>query len=229
MDESLEVPLTGGWMTEGVVRIGQTVRRPRGTNAELVQRLLGDLERTGFDASPRYLGVDEQGRDILDYVDGWVPSDCGGIAWPDAQLTAAMTLLRRFHDATAGSELTAGQEVVCHGDFSPWNLVWVDDRPVSIIDFDNASPGPRLDDLGYAVWKHLNLGLLPLAPYEQARRIRLAATAYEVEADADIVAAVDCAQQRMEDTYPGLVQLRRERAWLRDNATALRSLIAGSG
>ena len=162
MDEDLEIPLAGGWATEGVVRVGQTVRRPRGANADFVEQLLGHLERVGFNAAPRHLGVDEQGRDILEYFDGQVSTDCAGITWSDEQLSGAMALLRRFHDATAGSDLAAGEEVVCHGDFGPWNLIWVGDGPVSIIDFDNAAPSRRLDDVGYAVWKHLNLGLLPL-------------------------------------------------------------------
>ena len=224
MDDEIERPLPGGRVTEGVVRIGDTVRRPWGPRAGFVERLLSHLDRIGFGAAPRHLGVDEHGRDILEYVEGHVPMECGGITWTDTQLTSCMTLLRRFHDATAGTELAGVAEVVCHGDFGPWNLVWIDDRPVSIIDFDNASPGWRLDDVGYAVWKHLNLGLLPLDAHEQARRIRVAATAYEIEAAADIVAAIDRAQQRMDDAYPGLAQLRKERAWLRANAAALRSL-----
>ena len=154
MDEDLEIPLAGGWATEGVVRVGQTVRRPRGANADFVEQLLGHLERVGFNAAPRHLGVDEQGRDILEYIDGQVPTDCAGITWSDKQLSGAMALLRRFHDATAGSDLAAGEEVVCHGDFGPWNLIWVGDGPVSIIDFDNATPGRRLDDVSHAVWKH---------------------------------------------------------------------------
>ena len=45
MDEDLEIPLAGGWATEGVVRVGQTVRRSRGANADFVEQLLGHLER----------------------------------------------------------------------------------------------------------------------------------------------------------------------------------------
>jgi Ser/Thr protein kinase RdoA (MazF antagonist) len=68
-------------------------------------------------------------------------------------LTAAAALLRRYHDAVSGSQLAAGEEVVCHGDFGPWNLIWRDGLPQFVIDFDNAGPGPRLQDIGYAIWK----------------------------------------------------------------------------
>ena len=43
--------------------------------------------------------------------------------------------------------------MVCHGDFGPWNLIWIDGVPSSVIDFDNAHPGPRMEDVGYALWK----------------------------------------------------------------------------
>ena len=40
-------------------------------------------------------------------------------------------------------------EVICHNDFAPHNLVFVDGRIVGAIDFDTCSPGPRLWDLAY--------------------------------------------------------------------------------
>jgi hypothetical protein len=97
-----EIPLTGGWVTSGVVRVGDTVRRPPGPNAALVHRLLAHLEDTGFQSAPRFLGFDPQGREVLTFIEGEVHSDCRAMAWDDAQLEAAAKLLRRFHEATAG-------------------------------------------------------------------------------------------------------------------------------
>src|SRR5262249_31065330 len=62
MFASEEVPLLGGMSTPGVVRLGDTVRRPLKADAEYVHDLLLYLERCGFDGAPRYLGVDERGR-----------------------------------------------------------------------------------------------------------------------------------------------------------------------
>ena len=225
-----EVPLAGGWVTAGVVRVGETVRRPLKPNADFVHRLLEDLDVAGFDAAPRLFGIDEAGREILSFVPGEVPSDCRALVWTDAQLEAAAKLLRRFHDATAGTDLAGGFEVVCHNDFGPWNLVWVDDVPLAIIDFDLAAPGARLDDLGYAAWKHLNLGLVDLPSAEQQRRLGVLAAAYGAPVDEALVAAIDRAQARMErllervDRAPdsaGRRQLKGERAWLRANRRAL--------
>jgi aminoglycoside phosphotransferase (APT) family kinase protein len=57
-----------------------------------------------------------------------------------------------LHDATAGTDLARGHEVVCHNDPSPCNYVLHDGRPAALIDFDHAAPGDRLRDVAYADW-----------------------------------------------------------------------------
>lgn len=59
-----EMPLGGGWVTGGVVRVGETVHRPSGPRAEFVHRLLQHLEEVSFGAAPRFLGFDERKREI---------------------------------------------------------------------------------------------------------------------------------------------------------------------
>jgi Ser/Thr protein kinase RdoA (MazF antagonist) len=231
VDREAETPLEGGWLTSGVVRVGDTVRRPPSANGAFVHRLLEQLEQVGFDASPRFLGVDGQGREILTFIDGDVPSDCRSAIWTDEQLSAVARLLRRLHDATASTTLTSGAEVVCHNDFGPWNLVWREGIPVGIIDFDNAAPGRRLDDLGYSVWKHLNLGLVELRVGEQRRRAGLMASAYGLPADRHLLAAIERSQMRMREVIgsapndpkrdEALGQNQRERDWLSSNGMLL--------
>lgn len=62
----------GGRQSSGVVRVGDTVRRPLHRNSEFVHALLRHFEAVGFDGAPRLLGVDDQGREILTYVEGEV-------------------------------------------------------------------------------------------------------------------------------------------------------------
>ena len=56
-----------------VVRIGDTVRRPPRESTRAVRALLLHLERVGFDGAPRYLDTDQQGREVLTFVEGDVP------------------------------------------------------------------------------------------------------------------------------------------------------------
>ncbi|PDT30771.1 hypothetical protein CO660_05345 [Rhizobium sp. L9] len=86
----------------------------------------------------------------------------------------AARLIRRNHDATEGLVASpAGQsvelEVVCHNDLSPCNFVFRSGRPVAVIDFDSASPGLRMHDLGYAAWMWLDLGDEDIEPDLQRR------------------------------------------------------------
>ena len=94
-----EIPLAGGDVNI-VVRVGDTVRRPQGSWSPAVHALLEWYERVGFDGAPRFLGVDEQDREILSFVEGdpaFAPVPAG-----DEVLEALGRLLRAAHDAQAG-------------------------------------------------------------------------------------------------------------------------------
>ncbi|MBK8050530.1 MAG: hypothetical protein IPK16_27550 [Anaerolineales bacterium] len=62
--------LSGGNVNIGVVRIGATVRRGQTAASPAVHQLLRHLEARGFDGCPRFLGTDEQGREVLSYIEG---------------------------------------------------------------------------------------------------------------------------------------------------------------
>jgi hypothetical protein len=61
-------------------------------------------------------------------------------------------------------------------------------------DFDATHPGLRAEDIGYALWKHLNLGLVDLSAEEQARRARVFVDAYDIELE--IAATIDLALEQ---------------------------------
>jgi predicted O-methyltransferase YrrM len=153
-----EEALTGGNVADSVVRIGATVRKPVLDSTPAVESLLRHLADVGFDGAPRTLGRDEAGRQILEYVPGDMADTMPPMS-PD-ELGRLGRLIRTLHDAAEGFEAPPGarwdvlippdsDEVICHHDLAPWNLVRDGDRWV-FIDWDGAGPGSRLWDLAYA-------------------------------------------------------------------------------
>ena len=161
--DQAEDVLAGGNSTV-VVRRGDTVRRTAGPWTPTVQAFLRHLRAHGIAEVPEPLGTDGQGREVLSYLPGEVANYPLPLwVWDESVLRGAGELLRRVHDASVGF-LAAGDapapplwqsaphepaEVVCHNDVAPYNLTFRDGAVVGLIDFDTASPGPRVRDLAY--------------------------------------------------------------------------------
>jgi hypothetical protein len=162
-----------------------------------VHALLAHLEDAGFDGSPRVLGFDDDGREVLSWVEGSTPVT----PWPDWMLTDQAlselgSLLRAYHEAVAGFVPPPGSPwrawlgapggpIIRHGDLWPSNVVFREARPVALIDWEFAQPGEALDDVASAA-KHW----VPLTsddrareegwpgPLDRTRRLRLLADSY---------------------------------------------------
>jgi hypothetical protein len=148
------------------VRVGDTVRRAAGSSRAAVRDLLLHLESVGFDGAPRHLGQDEQGREVLSWIDGDVPlPPYPAWAMTDRALADLGGLVRRLHEATATFRPTgadwsadwadpAGGPVICHNDLFPENVVFRDGRVVALIDFAMAAPGRPVWDVAIAaeIW-----------------------------------------------------------------------------
>lgn len=169
-----EEPLPGGFVG-AAVRVGATVRKAAPADVTFVRRLLGFFAQHEWPGAPRFLGVDERGRQMLSFVDGDVPPDAAPLG--DAALVAVARLVRQFHDLTAGSALAGDQEVVCHHDLSPRNTVFRDGTPVAFIDWDLAGPGLRVQDVAHVCWQFVPLGP-GVAIQDAARRVQVIADAY---------------------------------------------------
>lgn len=150
----------GGTHVGQVVRIGNTVHRPRTTGAALVEALLVHLERRGFDGSPRFVGVDATGRQVLTFVEGDVTVEPTWLRDDDAnrrQLASVARLVRRLHEATAGfvpppatmprRPCPVDGTTWLHGDVHYGNLVFRNSEPVALLDWDFAMPGDALYDV----------------------------------------------------------------------------------
>jgi hypothetical protein len=158
-----EIELPAGDVTVGVVRIGDTVRRPRQESSERVADYLRHLESVGFDGAPRYLGVDAQGRDVLTFLAGYVPSaPVETWAAADDVLPGVAQLLRRLHDASEGyapphRPLEPGRppprfpegepEIFAQRDVTPQNTVFRDGAAWAVVDFDLSDWTTRSVDL----------------------------------------------------------------------------------
>lgn len=177
MDPADGIPLTDDG--RGVVRVGDTVRKPPPPNADYVRAVLARLASRGVSWSPRALGPDERGRETLSWVDGDVGTTVE--RWADDQLAEAAALARALHDALAGTPEAAGAETVRHCDLSPWNIVLRDRRPYAFIGFDGARPGRRIDDLGYLAWTFVGVGPGCGPVEEVGRRLRVVCDAYAAD------------------------------------------------
>ena len=168
-----EVPLVGGFVG-GAVRVGATVRKAPPPDAAFVRGVLGFFAGRGWVGAPRFLGVDERGREVLEFVAGAV---LAGPPAGDDVLAAVARLVRDFHDLTAGSGPAGAAEVVCHNDLSPANTVVRGGWPVAFIDWDLAAPGLRVHDVARVCWQFGPLG--PGVEVGAAvRRVRVVADAY---------------------------------------------------
>jgi aminoglycoside phosphotransferase (APT) family kinase protein len=183
------------------------------------------LEHAGFDAAPRWLGLDERGREILSWIEGdtfterermhpYVGDPPERVTFSDERTGAALRLLRRYHD-------TFDAQVVCHGDFGPWNLVWRDGLPPAVIDFDDAHPGDPGEDVAYALRTFVSYGFASAEPFELVRRTGAALAAYgrTFDVPAILEREYDLAEERCRRNgwQRALAKLPTERAWLAQN------------
>lgn len=135
----VEEPLFGGLEAHRVVRVGATVRRPGGPWSPAVQALLRHLQAKGFPA-PEPFGLDQRGREIVSFIDG----TAGNWPWGEALRRTSGArqigaLLKDYHHAVQdfappaqaiwrdGAGSPGPGEIVLHGDFGPYNLIWRND------------------------------------------------------------------------------------------------------
>ncbi|MEA2254440.1 MAG: hypothetical protein QOG35_485 [Solirubrobacteraceae bacterium] len=155
--------LHGGFTNAGLVtRVGDTVRRPQRPTSPATHALLRHLEREGFDGAPRFLGVDDLGREVLSFIPGEAAiPPYEDWALTDQALVSVAELIRGYHDAVASFDAsehawpeavpaTFRDRIISHNDPNLDNVIFAGGRAVALIDFDLASPGSAVWDVACA-------------------------------------------------------------------------------
>jgi len=210
-----------GGRSGGAVRHGQVVIRPGGPWTPTVHQVLHHLERAGFAGSPRVVGFDEHGQEMLTYLSGLtvgVQLPWPSWVWSDEAILQVGKWLRNLHDATASfippdaSVWFAGQSwqpglIIGHHDIAPYNAVWTDAGLVGFVDWDTAGPSSRELDLAFAA-----LSWVPLYPRhvvepqgftdhdDRARRFHLLLNAYGYLGDRSVFRGIIARRARVNAT-----------------------------
>lgn len=231
--------LHGGVANAGaVVRRGHHVLRPSNEHSESIHQVLAALRATGFDGASNPVGIEPDGRERLEFVDGDVPlPPYPDWARTDEALASVAVLLRRLHDASTRIDLGTGTwsremadplggPVWCHNDICLENVVFRSGRAVALLDFDFAAPGRRVWDLAsfarmcVPIDDTVNAERLGWSPADLPARLRLVVDAYGLEErershvldalDRSIDAAGEFVRRRVEAGEPGFVNMWEE-------------------
>lgn len=214
-----EQPLAGGVANAGkVVRDGQHVLRPATAHTASIHAFLRALHQAGFVGAPLPVGIDDDGRERLSFIEGDVPLTPYP-AWSQTEtaLASIARLMRQMHDAAqtfdprdhiwsdAGSD-PAGGTIVCHNDLEPSNVVFRDGIAVGFIDFEFAAPGRPAYDLAQMARvcvpmdDEVDRERLGYGPADLPARLRIVADAYGLDREgrAELLTVMDVAFARIE-------------------------------
>jgi hypothetical protein len=217
-----EQQLEGGIANAGlVVRVGPHVLRPSSPHAASIHAFLHAVRQAGFNGAPLPVGIDADGRERLEFIDGEVPV----VPYPDwsqsdSLLASVARLLRGLHDAARGFDPQgytwadsladpAGGTLICHNDVELSNVVFRDGVAIALLDFEFAAPGRPVYDLAQLarlcvpIDDDFDQARMGWRPADRPARLRLVADAYGLDGDgrAELLTAVDDAIARIEAAH----------------------------
>ena len=130
--------------------------------------MLAHLDQVGFCGTPRFLGLDAKGREVLTFVAGEVAAR----PWPawvadEQRIASVARLVRSYDDAVATlpipdsstgvqfaaplgmpASIAGPAELLGHMDVTPENVVFRNSVAVALIDFDLVRPATRTEEVG---------------------------------------------------------------------------------
>jgi hypothetical protein len=201
--------------------------------------LLAHLHVRRFPFAPQAFGFDAQGREILSYVPGETVG--ASLPWPEwvwdeALLAQIGQATARYHKAVAdfrpaglrpwrfGAAELGSDEIVCHHDLAPYNVVVLDGELQGIIDWDLIAPGTVRSELAFVAWQWVPLQHPVITDHfgcpsrDLGRRLRILLDAYGLPDRAgfvdDVMARVrlnrDVMRRKAAEGDPAYVRLERE-------------------
>jgi aminoglycoside phosphotransferase (APT) family kinase protein len=122
--------------------------------------------------APEPLGFDEQGREVLRFIEGDTAATVApgsDSLWSDEMLVDVGRAVAAYHRAVADfvpSEdanwqyrpraLQAG-EIICHHDFAPYNAVFRGSQLLGMVDWEGAGPGTIQEEIAFLAWQWVPL------------------------------------------------------------------------
>ena len=191
----------------GAWRIGGTVHRTTGPWTAAVHALLGFLA-SRLEHTPRVLGFDEQGREILTFLPGQVVDVDTELLTP-GQIDSLVSWTRSFHEVVAGFghpgpwryPRVPQASLIGHNDIAPYNVCFDGDDVAGVFDWDMAGPTTPLMELAFIAWNCVPLWR-DLGDQASAERIRRICSAYGGIHPAQIADVVPRRIQMMLDWIP---------------------------
>lgn len=160
--ESSDIEIFSGGNMNAPKRIGEQVFRTANPSTETIHKLLSHVRTKGIDWVPVPFGINSSNEEVLSYIPGEVPHSMPAWIWNEDTLVDVARAQREWHDATSDFEFSGQNwqlesnhpiEVICHNDFAPYNIVFANQRFKGLIDFDLCSPGNRLWDIAYTLYR----------------------------------------------------------------------------
>ena len=176
-----EISLQGGRITQGVVRKGNYVLRPCCSNSSFAHNVLKWLEDKGVTASPRFIGLTGDGREITTFLEGVSPYNLGWFS--EEQIFEAARIIKHLHSCLSDFPGCSKNQTVCHNDLSPCNFMFKDGLPYAVFDWDAAGIGDPVNDVAYAVWLWLDIGNEQNSVGELCKKTKIMLDAYGLDID----------------------------------------------
>jgi len=152
-----------------IFRKDERVIRPVHEWTATIHQFLAFLNHEGANFAPIPYEINDEWEEIS-FIPGKVYNgQLPKIFDQDSMIISAALLLLKYHEISKNfiPQLTGQEkwmlinhtphEVICHGDFAPYNVVIHDEKAAAIIDFDTAHPGSRMWDVTYAVYRWVPL------------------------------------------------------------------------